>query len=297
MWSSLAESMGVAPRDRGRADLLDVDGAGARCCSCSTTSSSCPARTTSWPSCSTRAPHVVVVATSRRPLGHPAERRVPVSPLALPDDVTLGCGARLQRRTALRAAGRQRAAPLRADTGERRGRRRGLPAPGRPADGHRAVCRPDPRARPARPAAAARPGPRLRLHQPARRRSGSGRCARPSGGPTSCSPRRSAGSSAAWACSPVGETSTRSPRSPPTGTTYPCRRTRSTRSPSWSTPAWPTSPRARTASRGSRCSRRCAPSPRTSSGPPGRWTPCVAGTPSTTSGSPSGCGTCARRGT
>lgn len=88
MWSSLAESVGVAPRDRGRAALLE---------SLSRRSlllvldnlEQLPAADDVVAQVLDAAPQVVVVATSRRPLGLPAERRVPVPPLDLPDDPTL----------------------------------------------------------------------------------------------------------------------------------------------------------------------------------------------------------------
>ena len=89
MWSSLAESMGVAPRDRGRADLLESMARRSLLLVLDNLEQLSGADDV-VAQLLDAAPQVVVVATSRRPLGHPAERRVPVAPLALPDDVTLG---------------------------------------------------------------------------------------------------------------------------------------------------------------------------------------------------------------
>ena len=89
MWSSIAESMGVAPRDRGRDDLL-ASMARRSLLLVLDNLEQLPGADDVVAQVLDAAPHVVVLATSRQALGHPAERRVPVSPLALPDDETLG---------------------------------------------------------------------------------------------------------------------------------------------------------------------------------------------------------------
>ena len=59
--------------------------AAASSCSCSTTSSSCSPPRRCWPSCSTSAPRLKLLATSRAALDLRAEHRYSLSPLALPD--------------------------------------------------------------------------------------------------------------------------------------------------------------------------------------------------------------------
>ena len=193
MWTSMAEVAGRRRRatraerpPRRRRPTL-------RSCSCSTTSSS-----------SSGADDVVAQLLDAAPRAWPSSRRranrwdsprsvgMPCAPLALPEDVTLGSAARLQRRCSSSCSGPAACSPHFRLTPENVARRgRDLPPPGRAAAGHRAVCRPDPGARARRRSCGGSTRPSTSRRPAGWSRRGSGRCATPSPGPTSCSPRRS----------------------------------------------------------------------------------------------------------
>ena len=163
----------AAARHDDRADGGRVPRHPRRCCSCSTTASTCWTPPRGWRSASSReCPGVVVLATSREPLGVDGEQVWPVPPLPLPDATAL---------FVLRA----RATRPDFDPDGRRGRR-DLPSARRPAARHRAGRGPHPgderrrdrraarRRSPARPRRRAPRSPATRASPP------------PSTGPTGC---------------------------------------------------------------------------------------------------------------
>ncbi len=132
-------------------------------------------------------PGLQIVTTSRTPLRIAAEREYALDPFEFPT-----VGSNLDRVARLVSGGRAlcRARDddqklVRADAGERRGCRGGLPAAGRPAARSRACCRPSPAPGSGSAARAARSCARRAHFRSSRMRtSGSRRCAPPSIGAT-----------------------------------------------------------------------------------------------------------------
>ena len=166
-------------------------------------------------------PGLQIVTTSRTPLRIAAEREYALNPLELPPPSRSGLDrvARLvSGDRAVRRAREDDQRLVRADAGERRGCRGGLPAPGRPAARSRARCRPSPAPGSGGAARASRPrppGPHLRRARRSRAATDAARHDRLE--PLAARRTRSSVCSGVWPSSPEAarsRTSRRSAQSP-----------------------------------------------------------------------------------
>ena len=171
-----------------------------------------------------RCPDLVILATSREPLGHPGEIAWRVPSLELPgDDDAPDRSGSSRIRPAVRRASAARVAELRARCRHRLPGRRDLSPsrrhPPRPRAGRRA-CRP-PLGRPARPPAWAMRSPSSPVAGAAIRTASRPWPPPSTGVTTSCS-TTSASRSVVWPCSPAASTSMPPPPSPRSATSSTC---------------------------------------------------------------------------
>jgi hypothetical protein len=88
MWTTIAEALDVPPRDRAPDDLLEQVARRSLLIVLDNLEQ-IPGADEVVARLLGAAPHVAVIATSRQPMGLPAEHRHPVAPLPLPEDATL----------------------------------------------------------------------------------------------------------------------------------------------------------------------------------------------------------------